>query len=79
MKEERMSILTDGTGVSSFTVPKVVKDLIVDALMGAAAALAAVNFTSVDQAVAQPAVATVAIANAVISAVYRFVLKLASA
>lgn len=74
-----MSILTDGTGVSAFTVPKIIKDFIVDALTGAAAALVAVNISGVDAAIASPAVAAVAVANAVISAGYRLVLKWASA
>lgn len=60
------------------TWQKLVKDFIADALMGAAAALVAVGVTGVDQAAASPAVAAVAIANAVISAAYRLTLKWAT-
>jgi len=70
--------LTDGTGISRLTGSKVVKDFVADALMGAGAALVAANVVSVDQAAMAPAVAAVAIANAVISALYRVVLRWAT-
>lgn len=70
--------LTDGSGVSSFTASKVVKDFVADVLLSGAAALAAVQIISVDQAVAQPTVVAFAIAGAVIRSVYRAVLKWAT-
>lgn len=70
--------LTDGTGVSKFTVPKIVKDFIADALISAAAALTAVNVTDIGTAVQGPQVAAFAVAGAVIHALYRVVLRWAS-
>ena len=72
------SALTDGTGVSSLTVPKLIKDFVADVLLSGAAALAAVQIVSVDQAVAQPTVVAFAVAGAVIRSVYRAVLKWAT-
>lgn len=72
------TVLTDQGGIARLTTSKVLKDLVADALMGAAAGLIAVNVGSVDAAAAQPTVAIVAIANAVISAVYRAVLRWAT-
>lgn len=72
------SVLTDGTGVSSLTASKFVKDFVADVLLSGAAALAAVQIISVDQAVAQPTVVAFAVAGAVIRSVYRAVLKWAT-
>lgn len=67
--------LTDGTGVSSLTVPKVVKDAIADALLSVPGALIAVNVTGLDTALAAPLVAAVAIGDVILRVVYRAVLK----
>lgn len=72
------STLTDGTGVSSITSSKLVKDFVADVLLSAAAALVAVNIVSLDGAVAQPTVAAFAVGGAVIRAVYRTVLRWAT-
>jgi len=68
-------VLTDGTGVSKFTVPKVIKDFIADALLGASAGLVTANILSVPTDSAQATIALLAVANAVIHAGYRAVLK----
>lgn len=70
--------LTDNTGVSSLTVPKLVKDLIADILLSGAAALAAVQIVNLDQAAQQPTVVSFALGGAVIRAVYRAALKWAT-
>lgn len=70
--------LTDGSGVSAITGSKVLKDFVADVLMTGAAALIAVNVTSVDTALAAPAVVVTAVAGAIISATYRIVLRWAT-
>ena len=77
-QNKAVGFLTDGTGVSAFTGSKLVKDFVADVLMTGAAALIAVNVTSVDAALATPAVVVTAIAGAVISALYRIVLRWAT-
>jgi len=72
------SVLTDGTGVSNFTASKVIKDFVADILLSGAAALAAIQVVSLDQAVAQPTVVTFALGGAVIRSLYRAVLKWAT-
>jgi hypothetical protein len=72
------NVLTDNGGVAAITGSKILKDFVADALMGAAAALVAVQVSSVDQAIAQPMVVVTAIAGAVISAAYRIVLRWAT-
>ena len=70
--------LTDQGGISAITASKLVKDFVADVLMTGAAALVAVNVTSVDAALATPAIVVTAVAGAVISAVYRVVLRWAT-
>lgn len=77
-KDTLSAVLTDGTGVSRFTVPKVVKDFIADALLGAAAGLATANVMSIPTDTAGATVAFLAVANAVVHAAYRAVLKWAT-
>jgi hypothetical protein len=83
-KENRMpdtsigATLTDGTGVSSFTASKVVKDFVADVLLSGAAALAASQIVDLGSAIATPQVAAFAVAGAVIRALYRAVLKWAT-
>ena len=67
--------LTDGTGIGSFTAPKVVKDFIADALISAAAALGAAQVVAIPADTAQASIAAFAICGAVIHALYRAVLK----
>jgi hypothetical protein len=73
-----VGVLTDGTGVSSFTVTKFVKDFIADVLLSGAAALVAVQVVDVGSAIAQPQVAAFALLGAVIRAGYRAVLRWAT-
>lgn len=70
--------LTDGSGIGTFNVTKVVKDFIADALISAAAALATVNIVGIPTDKAQATVAALAIGGAVIHALYRSVLKWAA-
>jgi ABC-type antimicrobial peptide transport system permease subunit len=67
--------LTDGTGVSSLTVPKIIKDAIADALLSLPGALIAINVTGLDQALAAPLVVAVAVGDVIIRVLYRTVLK----
>jgi hypothetical protein len=67
--------LTDGSGIGTFTASKVFKDFVVDFLKTAGAMLVAVNITTVPQATAQGLVTGGAVAGALISALYRAVLK----
>lgn len=67
--------LTDGTGVSSLTVPKIIKDIILDALLSIPVALLAVNVNNLEGALAAPMVVVIAGADALIRVVYRAALK----
>lgn len=60
------------------TFPKIIKDLIADGLIGAAASLAAVNIVAIPTDQAGAAVAGMAIANALVHSLYRFALKWAT-
>ena len=77
-QNKAVGFLTDGTGVSAFNWTKLVKDFVADFLMTGAAALLAVNVTSVDAAISTPAVVVTAIAGAAISAGYRLLLRWAT-
>jgi hypothetical protein len=70
--------LTDGTGVSKITVPKLVKDFIADVLLSGAAALAAAQIMDVGSAIGNPQVAGFALAGATIRAAYRAILRWAT-
>lgn len=67
--------LTDGTGVSSLTVPKVIKDLILDALLSIPASLAVINITGLESALAAPVAVAIAVADSLGRVVYRALLK----
>lgn len=73
-----VGVLTDGTGVSSFTATKIVKDFVADVLLSGAAALVAVQVVDVGSAVAQPQVVAFALLGAAIRAAYRAVLRWAT-
>jgi hypothetical protein len=73
-----VSALTDGTGISPFNWVKFVKDLIADILLSGAAALVAVQIMDVGAAIAAPQVAGLALAGAVIRALYRAALRWAT-
>lgn len=72
------SALTDGTGVSSLTASKVVKDFVADFLLSGAAALATAQIMSLNDALAAPQLAAFAVAGALIRVAYRAVLKWAT-
>lgn len=69
------STLTDGTGISKLTSSKLIKDFVADILLGAVTGLGLVNIVGIDSALAQPAIAAVAVGNALISALYRVILR----
>lgn len=68
-------VLTDGSGIGTFTTSKVLKDVVLDFLLALPPALIAINIGSLDQAVAAPVVVGFAIADVVIRVVYRALLK----
>jgi HJR/Mrr/RecB family endonuclease len=70
--------LTDGTGISQFTLTKFVKDFVADVLLSGAAALVAVQVVDVSSAVAQPQIVTFALLGAVVRAGYRAALRWAT-
>jgi selenophosphate synthase len=70
--------LTDGTGVSSITATKFVKDFVADVLLSGAAALVTVNVMGVADVIAAPDITAFAIAGAVIRALYRAALRWAT-
>jgi hypothetical protein len=80
MAEQKAAVgfLTDGTGVSSFTATKFIKDFVADVLLSGAAALAAVQIMDVGSAINAPDVAAFALAGAVIRAGYRAILRWAT-
>lgn len=67
--------LTDGTGVSPITVPKVIKDIILDALLSIPVALIAVNVNNLETALAAPMVIAIAVGDSLIRVLYRAALK----
>ncbi len=67
--------LTDGTGVSSLTGTKILKDLVLDALLSVPVALVAINVASLEMAAAAPAAVAYAVGNALIRVVYRAALR----
>jgi hypothetical protein len=70
--------LTDGTGVSPLTASKVIKDLVADFLLTAAAAIgagAAMEAFDLGAAIAAPDAVGVAVAGAAIRALYRAILR----
>lgn len=70
--------LTEGTGVSSINITKLVKDFVADFLISAAAALTAVQVASLQDVATAPNVALFAVAGAAIHAAYRIVLRWAT-
>ena len=67
--------LTDGTGIGTFTVPKIIKDLILDALLSVPPALIAINITDVQAATVAPVAVAFAVGDALIRVLYRAALK----
>ena len=67
--------LTDGTGIGKFTAPKLIKDFIADALLSAAAALAAAQVVAIPADSQGAWTAAMAIGGAVIHAAYRAALR----
>lgn len=77
-KAEAGQALTDNTGVSKLTFRKLVKDFVADALLGAAATLAASGIVGIPTDEAGAFAAVNAVAIAVVKAAYRVVLRWAT-
>lgn len=70
------SALTDGTGVSAFTFPKVAKDLLIDFVKTLAVVFTAMQLSGVQAAIDDPHKVFIAVVSAIVSTGYRFVLSL---
>lgn len=68
-------VLTDGTGIGTFTSSKVLKDVVLDFLLALPPALIAINIGNLEQAVAAPVLVGFAVADVVIRVMYRALLK----
>lgn len=75
MANQLVSTLTDGTGVSSIVVPKVVKDLIVDFTKALAAVLIGSNIANAQSALDNPHAVLIAVIGAFFGTLYRFILS----
>lgn len=67
--------LTEGTGVSPLTIPKLAKDFVVDFVKTLAAVFVANNLISVQSAIDNPHLVITAGLGALISTGYRFILR----
>lgn len=67
--------LTDGTGISNLTVPKVVKDAILDFLLTAPAVFIGLSITNAEQALAAPVAVGLGLLDAAIRVLYRAAVK----
>ena len=70
--------LTDQTGVSRITVPKVIKDAIADFLITVPAVFIGLNIANLEGALVVPTAVGLGIADAAIRVVYRTVLRWAT-
>jgi len=71
------SVLTDGTGISKLLGSKILKDLVLDALLSLPVSLAAINITGLEGALAAPLVVGIAVSDALIRVIYRGALRYA--
>jgi hypothetical protein len=67
--------LTDGTGISTFTLPKIVKDALLDFLLTAPAVFITLGFVNVEQAMTAPIAVGLGLLDAAIRVLYRAALK----
>jgi len=67
--------LTDGTGVSALTGSKLVKDVVLDFLLSAPAALVAANVLSLEAAILAPVVVAFGLGDVIIRVGYRAALR----
>jgi ABC-type antimicrobial peptide transport system permease subunit len=70
-----VSNLTDGTGVSRLFASKVVKDLVLDALLSVPVSLVAIGIGGLDAAVAAPVAVAFAVGDSLIRVLYRAALR----
>lgn len=70
-----VATLTDGTGISKLLASKVVKDLVLDALLSLPVALIAINVTDLSTATVAPVAVAFAVGDALIRVVYRALLR----
>lgn len=67
--------LTDGSGIGSFGSSKIVKDLVLDALLSIPVSLAAISIGGLEAAIIAPVAVTIAIADSLVRVVYRGLLR----
>lgn len=67
--------LTDGTGVSSLLGSKIIKDLVLDALLSIPVSLAAIQIGGLEAAIVAPVAVTIAVADSLVRVVYRGLLR----
>lgn len=67
--------LTDGTGVSRLLGSKIIKDLVLDALLSVPVSLAAINIGGLDAALAAPLAVTIAVGDSFVRVIYRAALR----
>lgn len=70
-----VSTLTDGTGVSKLLASKVVKDLVLDALLSIPVSLVAIHVGDLSTAIAAPVAVSFAVGDSLIRVVYRALLR----
>lgn len=63
--------LTDGSGVSKLLASKIVKDIILDALLSLPVSLAVINVSNLSTATAAPVAVAFAVGDALIRVLYR--------
>lgn len=68
-------VLTDGTGVSQLLGSKVIKDLVLDALLSIPASLAVINIGGLEAALAAPIAVAIAVADSLVRVIYRAALR----
>ena len=67
--------LTDGTGIGTFTVPKIIKDLVLDFLLTVPAVFIGLQVADLGTALTMPVAIAIGVADAAIRVVYRALLK----
>lgn len=78
MPEETTGVagtLTDGTGISQLLASKVIKDLVLDALLSIPVSLAAINVGGLEAAIVAPVAVAIAVADSLVRVVYRALLR----
>ena len=69
------STLTDGTGISNLTLPKVLKDALLDFMLGLPGVFIALNVTGLEQALAVPVAVSFGVGDLLVRVAYRASIK----